>query len=501
MSFTIQEGKVVSTVAGLPVWCGGFVMFDVIIIGAGVIGGSIFRELVQYDLKILVLDKENDVAMGATKANSAIVHAGFDPVPGSVMAKYNVIGNKMYRNICEDLDVPYENNGALVVAFDSEDVKVIENLYKNGKSNGVGYLSILGRDETLSEEPNLNLNVKASLQAKTSSIICPFQYTIALFENGISNGGRLELNEEVTRIDKVKGGFCLFTNNNRIFKTKFLVNSAGIYSDRIHNMVLSPGFSISARLGEYIIFNKSQGNLFKNTIFQCPTENGKGVLVSRTVHGNLFIGPDAVNIDKKDDVSTRESGLDYIVKMAKKTTNKIDFSEALKNYAGVRAMPSTGDFIITNYKELENFVDVSGIKSPGLTCAPAIAKDVVLILEDAGLSLKKKLNFNPIRRRIRFSKLSDGEKIDLMKKDGSFGRIVCGCEGITEGEVLDAVDRSFSTPTVCGVKRRCRAGMGKCQGGFCTPLIVDIISQRCGIGRSSVCLDSKYSSVLLRKIR
>ncbi len=476
-------------------------MYDVIIIGAGVIGGSIFRELTKYDLSILVLDKENDVAMGATKANSAIIHAGFDPAPGSFMAKYNVSGNKMYKNSCAELDVPYENNEALVIAFNTKDIKTLENLYKNGKKNGVVGLEILGKDKTLQLEPNLSTSIIASLRAKTSSIVCPFQYTIALFENGIANGGELLLNSEVTKIEKYKETFLVYTGFGKVFQTKFLVNAAGIYADKIHNMVLQKSFSISPRLGEYIIFNKSQGSLFSRTIFQCPTLRGKGVLVSKTVHGNLFIGPDAEDVVDKDDVSTKNSGLTHIFRAAKNTSNKIDFNETLKNYAGIRAIPSTGDFIIKNYTKLKNFIDVAGIKSPGLACAPAIAEDVVLILKESGLTLNKKSNFNPIRKRINFLELSNKEKHNLVKNNKAFGKIICSCEKITEGEILDAIDRSFSVPTICGIKRRCRAGMGKCQGSYCTPQIIDIISRRCNLDKREICFDSADSTILLEKIR
>lgn len=250
-------------------------MYDVIVIGSGIIGGSIFRELSRYNLKILVVEKENDVAMGATKANSAIIHAGFDPLHNSLMAKYNVAGNKMYKDLCEELDVPYENNGALVVAFDDNDLKTIERLFINGKKNGVPGLSILSKEETLNKEPNLNKNILGALYAKSSSIICPFQYTIALFENGILNGGKLLLNREVTNITKNKDKFLVELNYKYNLETKFLINAAGVYADKIHNMVLPNNFSIKPRIGEYIIFNKNQGKLFKNTIFQCPSEKRK----------------------------------------------------------------------------------------------------------------------------------------------------------------------------------------------------------------------------------
>ena len=475
-------------------------MYDVVIIGAGIIGGSIFRELSKYEINILALENENDVAMGATKANSAIIHAGFDPPVGTMMSKYNVSGNRMYENLCAELSVPYENNGALVIAFSENDLKAIEKLYSRGKAAGVSNLNILSKDETLKKEPSLNKEIFGALYAETSSIICPFQYTVALFENGIFNGGRLCLNEEVIKIETLGSDFVIHTKKS-IFKTKFIINAAGIYADKIHNMVLPEEFSINSRLGEYIIFNKDQGELFDSTIFQCPSINGKGVLVSKTVHGNLFIGPSATNIASKDDVSTTEDGLEYIKKMAKKTSRKIDFKKPLKNYAGNRAIPSTDDFIIKNSKKLKNFIDVAGIKSPGLTCAPAIAKDVVLILKDVGLKLREKENFYPIRKQINFLELTSKEKNEIILKDKNFGKIICSCENITKGEILDAMDRCFGVPSVGSIKRRCRASMGRCQGNYCVPIIVKMISRKYNIPENLVNLDSNGSNMLLKRTK
>ena len=475
---------------------------DVLIIGAGIIGASIFRELTKYNLSIIALEKENDVSMGATKANSAIIHAGFDPEPGTFMAKYNVPGSSMYEGLCAELDVPYENNGAIVLAFTEDDFKNIEKLYFRGIKNGVLGLKILSKDETLKKEPNLNYEIKGSLYAGSSAIICPFQCTVALFENGILNGGRLYVNEEVVKIENFNKEFIVHTKANSMFKAKYIINAAGVYADKIHNMVLKENFYIKPRRGEYIIFNKNQGKLFKNTIFQCPSKNGKGVLVSKTVHGNLFIGPNAEDIENKNDTGTTKNGIDYIKKMAMRTSKKIDFKMPLKSYAGLRAMPSTGDFIIKNYNNIPNFIDVAGIKSPGLTCAPAIAKDVLLILKDAGLMLKEKSSFNPLRRQIRFLELTSKQKTELIKKNNAFGKIICSCEGVTEAEILYAMDSSFSNlPTVCGIKRRCRAGMGMCQGNHCMPKIVKMIAKRYNVPENLVCLDSGKSYVLNKRTK
>ncbi len=476
-------------------------MYDVLIIGAGVIGGSIFRELTKYNLKVSVLEKENDVSMGTTKANSAIIHAGFDPNPESVVAKYNVRGNEMYEGICKELDVPFKRNGAMVVAFAEENMATLETLYKKGVKMGVKGLRLLNKEETLKKEPNLNDTVVGALYAPTSGIVCPFQYTIALFENAVSNGGELYLESEVVAIEKNDGIFFVKTKDGKEFKARYVVNAAGVYADEVHNMIAKEKFSIRPRTGEYIVFDKSQGRLFNSTIFPCPSKMGKGILVSPTVHGNLFIGPNAVDIDDKENKSTTQLGLDEIKKAANITTSKINYMESIRNFAGLRAISSTGDFIIEENDDVKGFIDVAGIKSPGLTCAPAIAEDVVRILKEAGLDLERKTNFISRRKQVRFMDLSLDERNELIKENPQYGNIVCRCESITEGEIVDAINRSFGQISIDGVKRRCRPGMGRCQGGFCSPKVLDIIAREKNISKEDVNLDKKDSFVLLEKTK
>lgn len=476
-------------------------MYDVLIIGAGVIGGSIFRELTKYNLKVSVLEKENDVSMGTTKANSAIIHAGFDPNPESVVAKYNVRGNEMYEGICKELDVPFKRNGAMVVAFAEENMATLETLYKKGVKMGVKGLRLLSKEETLKKEPNLNDTVVGALYAPTSGIVCPFQYTIALFENAVSNGGELYLESEVVSIEKNDGIFFVKTKDGKEFKARYVVNAAGVYADEVHNMIAKEKFSIRPRTGEYIVFDKSQGRLFNSTIFPCPSKMGKGILVSPTVHGNLFIGPNAIDIDDKENKSTTQLGLDEIKKAANITTSKINYRESIRNFAGLRAISSTGDFIIEENDDVKGFIDVAGIKSPGLTCAPAIAEDVVKILKEAGLDLERKTNFISRRKQVRFMDLSVDERNELIKENPQYGNIVCRCESITEGEIVDAINRSFGQISIDGVKRRCRPGMGRCQGGFCSPKVLDIIAREKNISKEDVNLDKKDSFVLLEKTK
>ena len=470
-------------------------MYDVAIIGAGVIGASIFRELTKYNLNVIVIEKENDVSMGTSKANSAIVHAGYDPKEGTLMAKYNVKGNKMFDKICKELHVPFKRNGSLVLAFNNDDLITINTLFKNGEKNGVKGLKILNKEETLKMEPNINSEVKGALFAPTGGIIGPFEYTIALMENAVQNGGEVILNSEVVSITK-NGVFIIKTKDNKEYKSKYVINAAGVYADKIHNMICKEKFKIKPRKGEYYVMDKSEGALVEHTIFQCPSKLGKGILVTPTVHGNLLVGPNAVDLEDKESLSTTGDGLNEVKKEALKTTEKINFRNGIRTFAGLRAIPDTDDFIIEEDKEIKGFIDVAGIKSPGLSSAPAIAEDVVNILMSSGLTLKRNVNFQGKREQIYFSELSNEEKAELIKKEPSYGRVICRCEGITEGEIVSAIKRSFGKISIDGVKRRCRPGMGRCQGGFCGPRVQEIIARELNIKMEEI-VQEKEKSVIL----
>ena len=451
-------------------------MYDVVIIGAGVIGTSIFRELTKYNVRVAMVEKENDVSMGTSKANSAIIHAGYDPKAGTLMANLNVKGNEMFGDICDELDVPFKRNGSLVLAFDDEELESVKKLYENGNKIGVKGLRILNKEEVKELEENVSDNVLGALYAPTGGIVGVMEYTIALAENGVLNGGKIFLNSEVVKIEK-DDTFKITTSKNEVIEGKYIVNAAGVYADAIHNLICKESFKIIPRRGEYFVMDKSQGKLFTHTVFQCPTTLGKGILVTPTVHGNLIVGPNAEDIYDKDAVNTTSEGLDYVIETTKKTTENINFRESIRNFAGLRAIPDTGDFIIGEDKDVKGFVDVAGMKSPGLSAAPAIAIEVVKILQNIGLSNEENKNFNGNRKRIIFNELSRKEKEELIKKNPSYGKIVCRCENITEGEIVDAIRTSFGSITVDGVKRRCRPGMGRCQGGFCGPRVVELIAR------------------------
>lgn len=470
-------------------------MYDVVIIGAGVIGASIFRELEKYNLKVAVIEKENDVSMGTTKANSAIIHAGYDPKAGSLMAKYNVKGNEMFEGLCNELSVPFKRNGSLVIAFNDNDMGIVNDLFINGEKNGVRGLKVLTREEVLDLEPNLSKDIKGALYAPSGGIVGPFEYTIALIENAIENGGEIILDSEVVAIEKNKI-FNITTKNNNQIKAKYIINAAGVYADKIHNMICSESFKIIPRKGEYYVMDKNQGSIVNHTIFPCPSKLSKGILVTPTVHGNLLIGPNATDLDDKEFLSTTNEALADIKKLALKTVDKLNFRECIRTFSGLRAISDYDDFIIEENKEIKGFIDVSGIKSPGLTCAPAIAVDIVNILKRSGLDLIKNDSFTKERTFVRFSDLSQDEKIELIKKDPHYGRIICRCEGITEGEIVDSIKRSFGKITLDGVKRRCRPGMGRCQGGFCGPRVQEIISRELNIKMEDVLLEKENSVIL-----
>ncbi|MCR3758126.1 NAD(P)/FAD-dependent oxidoreductase [Clostridium felsineum] len=475
-------------------------MYDVAIIGAGVIGCSIFRELTKYNLKVVVLEKERDVSMGTSKANSAIVHAGYDPEEGTLMAKYNVKGNEMFEELCKELSVPFKRNGSLVLAFDREDMSKVKHLYENGTKLGVKGLKILNKAEVLDMEPNLNEEIEGALYAPTGGIVGPFEYTIALAENGVQNDGEIKLKKEVVSIKK-DGTFKILTKDGETIEAKFVINAAGVYADKIHNLICKESFKISPRSGEYFVMDKSQGNVVSHTIFQCPSKLGKGVLITPTVHGNLLVGPDARDVEDKEDLGTISEGLNQVREASMRSTKEVNFRESIRNFAGLRANPDTGDFIVEENDEVKGFIDVAGMKSPGLSSAPAIALDVVNILNAAGCSLEKKENFINKREQIHFMELAPEEKAELIKKNDMYGRIICRCESITEGEIVAAIKRSFGVLSLDGIKRRCRPGMGRCQGGFCGPRVQEIIAREYKVPLESVVLEKDNSYILLGKTK
>ena len=474
-------------------------MYDVAIVGAGIVGASVARELSRYNLKVCLIEKENDVSEGATKANSAIVHAGYDPEEGTVMARLNVRGCHLTEVYTKELDVPFKKIGSLVVAFSEEEMEHVEMLFHRGNANGVPDQKILSREELLKMEPNIGDTAVGALYSPSAGIVGPWEFTIALTENAVVNGVELLLDTEVVDIKKEEGVFTIYTANPELepIKTKHIINAAGIYSDAIMNMVGEPEFKIRPRRGQYFVLDKSQGPLANHVIFQCPTELGKGILVSPTVHGNLLIGPDAEDGVERDETGTTKERMDYIRDTANKSIKGINYRESIRNFAGLRAQSDRSDFIIEESKSVKGFINLAGIKSPGLTSAPAIAEDTVEILKNIGLEMEKKEDFDPIRRQTRFMELSPEEKAAKIKEDPKFGRVICRCENITEGEIVEAIKRPVGALTVDGIKRRVRPGMGRCQGGFCGPRVLEIISRELDIPLEDVMQDTNGSYILI----
>lgn len=471
-------------------------MVDVLIIGGGVIGASIARELSRYSGDIVVLEKENDVSCGTSKANSGIVHGGFDATPGSLKAKYNVLGNKMFDDLAKELDFPFKRNGAFVLAFDEESKPALEALYQKGLDNGVDGMSIISGDEARSEESYLSSEVKWALKVPSSGIVSPYEMTIAYAENAYVNGVKFEFEKEVTNIEKVEGGLKVTCADGSEYLAKVVVNAAGVYADVLNNMICEKKFSIVARKGEYCLLDKAYGYYSHTTLFQTPTKMGKGILVAPTTHGNILVGPTAKDIEGKDDVATTFDGLNEAWNKALLTIPTLNKRGIITQFSGLRAHDDQNDFII-GWSDVEGFYNVSGIESPGLSSAPAIAVEVA---EDVAnkLGLAKKDNFEAVRHGIpHFSKLSDEEQEKLIKENPLYGHIVCRCEVVTEGEIVSAITRPLGAKDLDGVKRRTRAGMGRCQMGFCTPKVMEILARELGTNMKEITKSGKNSKVVV----
>lgn len=457
-------------------------MFDVVIIGAGVIGSAIAREISRYKLKACVIEKEEDVCNETSKANSAIIHAGFDAVPGTEKAKLNVIGNSMMDQIAEELDIPFKRNGSLVVCTKEQDPEGLQILMERGKKNGVPDLQILNREELLKKEPNIADDVTCALWAPTGGIVCPFHMTMGYAENAYENGVQFFLNTKVGKLEKTEAGFTIQVHrvdngSDEMIETRIVVNAAGVYADEINNQLSDRKLHITARKGEYMLLDKTVGDYVKSTIFQLPSKMGKGVLVTPTVHGNLLVGPTAVNVEDKDAVNTTMDGLNQIAKVSSHSVKNIPFRQVITSFAGLRAHEDGDDFIIGEASDVQGLINAAGIESPGLSSAPAIGVAVAELVRDI-LNAEEKLDFNPIRHGILDpDTLSLEERNQLIKENPAYGNIICRCEMITEGEILDAIHRPLGARSLDGVKRRTRAGMGRCQSGFCSPKVMEILKK------------------------
>ncbi|MBQ1311475.1 MAG: NAD(P)/FAD-dependent oxidoreductase [Blautia sp.] len=480
-------------------------MYDVIIIGAGVTGCAVARFLSAFKGSFCVLERAEDVCSGTSKANSAIIHAGFDAQHGSLMAKYNLLGNRMYPALSEELDFSYKNNGSLVLALSEEDLPKLEALKENGIKNGVEGLEIVDRQRLKELEPAVGHIPVAALYAPTAGIVCPFGATIAFAENACQNGVEFRFNTEVKgliRETDEDGQSCWIVQTAEgVLKTRAVVNAAGVYSDILHNMVSAKKIRIIPRRGDYLLLDRRTGGYVKHTVFQVPGKFGKGVLVSPTVHGNTIIGPTAEDIDDKEGVDTTSQGFDDLMEKAGLAFDDLPLREVITSFAGLRAHEEHHDFILGEVADAPGFFNCAGIESPGLTAAPAIGKEIA-----AELAEKLALPENPdfVGRRKGFTDpkaLSLEDLAALIREKPEFGRIVCRCEQVSEGEILEAIRRPLGAKSLDGVKRRVRAGMGRCQAGFCSPRIMDILAQELKVDVADITKSGGHSEVIVGLVK
>lgn len=469
-------------------------MYDIVIIGAGVSGCAIARELSKKQAKILVVDRAEDVCCGTSKANSAIIHAGYDAKHGSLMAKLNVRGSRMMPQLAKDLDIPYRQNGSLVVMVNEEDRPSLMELYENGIANGVENLRIVEREELVKLEPNISDEAVAALYAPTGAIVCPFTMTFALAENAAKNGAEFRFDTEVTDVSAMDGGWKIETTTGTI-ETKVVVNAAGVYADKFHNLVSDEKITITPRRGDYFLLDRSTEGHVRQTVFQLPGKKGKGVLVAPTVHGNTIVGPTAIDITDKDDTGTSQEGLDEVRAKCSVAVKNLPLRQTITSFAGLRAHESNHEFIIREIAP--GFVDCAGIESPGLSSAPAIGVMTAEIVAQI-LNLKENPSFDGTRKGIlNPQELSFEQRSALIRENPAYGTIICRCESVTEGEIIDAIHRVPGARSIDGVKRRTRAGMGRCQGGFCSPRVMEILSRELGVPMEQITKAGGNSRVIV----
>ena len=473
-------------------------MYDVVVIGAGVIGCAIARQLSRYKVRVAVLEAGADVAMGASRANSAIVHAGYDCEPGSNMARVNVAGNALYDEWCRDLRVPLKRVGSLVLAFSAADMEQVRRLYDNGVQNGVPGLEILDRAQALEKQPGLSEEVVGALYAPTGAITCPYEMTIACAENARDNGVEFYFDFRAEKITTLRDAVEVENDKNVLFRSRYVVNAAGVHADEISRLMGDDSFAIHGRKGEYILLDRAVSDFARCVVFQAPGPLGKGVLVSPTVDGNAFVGPTAVDGSGKEDTAVTQEGLEALKAAGRRSLPDVPLGQPITAFAGVRAVPSTGDFILGVSPANPRLIQAAGICSPGLSSAPAIARETVESLRRAGLFLPERADYDPVREKEKpFRSMTEEERERAIAQDPRYGRVICRCETVTEAEIAHAIERTLGKPTVDGVKRRTRAGMGRCQGGFCAPRVMELIEKYGGVPMEKITKNGGASRMIV----
>lgn len=479
--------------------------YDVAVIGAGVCGAMITRELSKLDMKIVMLEKCNDVAMGTSKANSAIVHAGFDAENGTLKAKLNVQGASLMAYYCNKLSVPYKNIGSLVVAYSWDDMHTLDVLFERGFNNGVPNMEIISQERLRAMEPYISEEAVGALWAPTAGIVSPYELTIAATENAVMNGARVKRNSGVFDIEYKDDMFIISTASG-VIKAKYVINCAGVFADNIARMIGDDTFKIIPRKGEYYLLDKTERKMVNHVLFQCPSKMGKGILVTPTAHGNVLMGPTALDLDfdSKLDLDTTIEGLMEVKYSTNRVIPTLTTRNAITSFAGLRAHleGEDSDFIIAPSVKNDKFINVAGIESPGLTAAPAIARYVGKMFKEMAPEYQKREDFISTRPApIRVNELSVEERKALVARDKRYGRIICRCEGITEGEIIDAIKAPCGARDVDGVKRRTRAGMGRCQSGFCGSKVVEILARELDVPMNQITKHGNRSKILYNKTK
>lgn len=471
-------------------------MFDVVIIGAGICGCFLAHTLSKYDCKVMLVDKENDIANESTMANSAIIHAGEDPADGTLKAVLNVRGSRMYEDICRELRVSYRKTSAFVVATNEEENGSLVELVRKAKERSIP-VQRLSREEALALEPNLADGITQVIELPTTAVVYPWEVSNALAEESVLNGVEVHLNEQVMAIEAVAQKHYLVKTNKGSYETGYVINAAGIYADRIARMVMKESpYEVIPRVGEYFVTDRWNKPFVNRVIYPAPSKVGKGILATPTVHGNLLMGPNSVPMPGREDVGCSREGLEAVKTGLKKIIKNPPYQKVVRNFAGLRASGNQGDFYIKEEEAYEGFIQVACIDSPGLSSAPAIAELVVNDIICAAKQFGMKKEWNHRRPPILMKQMTEKEKNAFVRENPAFGRVVCRCETVTEGEIIDCIRRPLGATTVKGVKKRVRPGMGRCQGGFCEPLVVEILARELGISQMEVCYDQPGSELL-----
>ncbi len=472
-------------------------MYDYIVIGAGIIGSMVARELARYQLKAVVLEKTNDVANVQTLANSAIIHSGHNPDPGTLKAKLNIWGNKLYDELEKELDIPLLRCGAYVVAHNKDEEKVLQKLFDNAKINGVDECMILSGEEARIDEPNLAKSITKVLTLPTTKVTYPWEVAFACMENAMKNGVAFRKNSEVTDIEAIEGAFRLTINHKAKIETLNIINATGVSSDDVAKLLdKDVPFRIKPRKGEYFVLDRRIKGFVNHVLYPLPSESGKGVLLTPQVHGEILVGPNSVFVEDKHRTNVSFEGLAYVKNNAGSLADNVPFNQIIRSFAGIRASSDYKDFYIKESNENKGFYHLAGIDSPGLSAAPAIAKYLLADVINIDEKYPLKDSFDPIRKKAQeFGSLPLSEKIKMIQEFDTYGNVVCKCEQVTEKEIIDAIHAPLGSDTIKGIKKRTRAGAGLCQGGYCEEKIMKIIARETNRSPLEVSYDSEGSKL------